>query len=208
VGVVTVVLGFVVADAADDFDGVSAGDPVDPSVGDGGRCLTAESLTLDHDSDHDRAGVEHDHALLSVEKVPSVVDVALGVPELEQSSSDTFSNGIVENVFGDLLEFVGDGGVHAGEVGRDLVGVVAFLEFGEVVDGLLRSSSVAIVGEGLAESLVEPVGDEERNTVPVALGSADEPTPGLLSRELVVVVLEVDEILFAELEESAEGGLP
>lgn len=37
----------------------------------------------------------------------------------------------------DLLEFVGDGGIHTGEVGGDLVVIVAVLEFGEVVDGFL-----------------------------------------------------------------------
>lgn len=56
--------------------------------------------------------------------------------------------------------------------------------------------------------MVEPVSDEERDPVPVALGTTDHSASGFLSRELVVVILEVDVILLPELEEGAERRLP
>lgn len=131
------VLGLVVAHLANYLNGVPASDSVDPGVRNGGGGLAAESLSFDDDLYHDWSGVEHDGALLSIEEVPSVVDVALGVPELEETTSDAFFDCVIEHVLCHLLEFVSDGRVHAGEVCRDLVAVVAFFEPVKVVDGLL-----------------------------------------------------------------------
>lgn len=66
-----------------DFDGVSTGYSVDPSVSNGCGRFSAESLSFDDDLYQDRSSIERDDTLLSVEEIPGVVDVTLGVAELE-----------------------------------------------------------------------------------------------------------------------------